>query len=139
MSIKYRVVEEVNPLDPEGEKIKKYEIIPQREIGLDEIAEMMEKERGIPVEKTKATIDLIGQFIIEQMSKNEPAQIPFFGTFYPVKRKVKIPGKNGKKGKTIIVDEIEFEANPEWEERLNKNLTFEEVKDDENESKEKEE
>ena len=43
MSLKYRKVKEDNPLDPEGEKIERYEVIDQGVVGTDEIPENWKK------------------------------------------------------------------------------------------------
>jgi nucleoid DNA-binding protein len=129
MGLKYRKVKEVNPLDPEGEKIERYEVIDQGVVGTDEIVKEMEERFGIPVKKSKNVVKLLVKYIKVRLSLGLPAPIPTFGTFVPVTKKVKVPGRKGKKDKIVEVREIEFIPSPELEERL-QNIELEEVKDE---------
>ena len=129
MSLKYRKVKEDNPLDPEGEKIERYEVIDQGVVGTDEIAEEMEERFGIPVKKTKIVVKLLEKYIKARLSLGLPATIPTFGTFVPITKKVKMPGEKGGKSRIVKMQEIEFIPSPELEERL-KNIKLEEVKDE---------
>ena len=129
MSLKYRIIKEDNPLDPEGEKIERYEVIDQGVVSTDEIAEKMEERFGIPVKKTKMVVKLLEKYIKARLSLGLPATIPTFGTFVPITKKVKVPGRKGKKDQIVEVREIEFIPSPELEERL-QNIELEEVKDE---------
>ncbi|MFA6868433.1 MAG: HU family DNA-binding protein [Bacteroidales bacterium] len=107
--MKYKVVEKVNPLDPEGGKLYTAELVEEKVIHEDEFYQAVSERSDVKVEAVKEIFETIMLAAMKKLQVHDVVDVEGFGTFTRVREKVKLPAKAGKKRKIHIVEYIEFE------------------------------
>ncbi|MBP7103104.1 MAG: HU family DNA-binding protein [Bacteroidales bacterium] len=129
MSIKYKVVEQINPLTGEKEYVP--ELVSNGVITTEDLIRDVQAETGLSHEKVEAAMNAYFKSLEEDLIKTGSFSLPGIGTFTRKRKKARVSSATSKKSQTVKIDKIVFEPSVDWELRM-ENATFERVEEGEN-------
>ena len=129
MSIKYKVVEQINPFTGEKEFVP--EIVSSGVITTEDLIQQVHEDTGISREKVEEAMNLLVKAMQEDLIKTGSFTLPAVGTFTHKQKKARVTSGKTKKSKNVTIDKIVFDPSVEWELRM-ENATFERVEGENN-------
>jgi nucleoid DNA-binding protein len=122
MSIKYKVVEQINPLTGEKEFVP--ELVHQGVVTTEDLIKDVQKETGLSYEKVEAAVNAYFKSLQEDLIKTGSFVLPGVGKFTHKRKKARVSSGKTKKAQTVKIEKIVFEPSVDWELRM-ENATFE--------------